>query len=376
MHIGIPAEVRVGETRVAATPETVKRLASGAHHKLLVQAGAGEKASIPDPEFRAAGALIVSSAAEVYQQSEIVLKVRAPEASELELMRKDSILIGLLNPYDPAAVASFARQGLTGFALESLPRTTRAQAMDVLSSQANIGGYKAVILAANEYQRFMPMLMTAAGTVKAARVLILGAGVAGLQAIATAKRLGAVIEASDVRPSVKDQVESLGAKWVDVPYANDEERKIAEGVGGYARPMPPEWMARQAGIIHERCKTVDILITTALIPGRPAPKLIKAETVAAMKPGAVIVDLAVEQGGNVEGSVLDEIVVKNGVKIVGYANLPARVATDASALYARNVLNFLSLSLNAKTGEFAVPRDDEIIKATLVCENGAVVSRT
>jgi len=248
--------------------------------------------------------------------------------------------------------------------------------MDVLSSQANIAGYKAVIIAANVYGRFMPMLMTAAGTVKAARVLVLGVGVAGLQAIATAKRLGAVIEASDVRPSVKDQVESLGAKWVDVPYANDEEKKIAEGVGGYARPMPPEWMARQAGIIAERCKNVDILITTALIPGRPAPKLIRAETVAAMKPGAVIVDLAAEQGGNVEGTEIDQIAIKNGVKIVGIANLPARVPADASALYARNVLNFLSLSLNPKTGEFNVPKDDEIITATLVCENGQVLSKT
>jgi NAD(P) transhydrogenase subunit alpha len=265
---------------------------------------------------------------------------------------------------------------VSGYALEWLPRITRAQSMDVLSSQANIAGYKAVIIAAGTYGRFMPMLMTAAGTVKAARVLILGVGVAGLQAIATAKRLGAVIEASDVRPSVKDQVESLGAKWVDVPYENDEERKIAEGVGGYARPMPPEWMARQAGIIHERCKNVDILITTALIPGRPAPKLIKAETVATMKPGAVIVDLAVEQGGNVEGSELDKIVSRNGVKIVGFGNLPARLPADASALYARNVLNFLALSLNAKTGEFAVPKEDEIVKATLVCENGAVVPRS
>ena len=247
--------------------------------------------------------------------------------------------------------------------------------MDVLSSQANIAGYKAVMMAGNTYGRFMPMLMTAAGTVKAARVLVLGVGVAGLQAIATAKRLGAVIEASDVRPSVKDQVESLGAKWVDVPYANDEERKIAEGVGGYARPMPPEWMARQSAIIAERCKNVDILITTALIPGRPAPKLIKAETVAAMKPSAVIVDLAIEQGGNVEGSELDKIVVKNGVKIVGFSNLPGRVAADASALYARNVLNFLALSLDAKTGEFAVPKDDEIIQATLLCENGQVVAK-
>jgi NAD(P) transhydrogenase subunit alpha len=287
------------------------------------------------------------------------------------------MLVGLLNPFDAPALQACAATGVSGYALEWLPRITRAQSMDVLSSQANIAGYKAVVIAANIYGRFMPMLMTAAGTVKAARVLILGVGVAGLQAIATAKRLGAVIEASDVRPSVKDQVESLGAKWVDVPYANDEERQIAEGVGGYARPMPPEWMARQAQIVAERCKNVDILITTALIPGRPAPKLIKADTVAAMKSGAVIVDLAVEQGGNVEGSQLDQIVAaKNGVKIVGFGNLAARVPADASALYARNVLNFLALSLNAKTGDFAVPKDDEIIKATLVCENGSVVARS
>jgi NAD(P) transhydrogenase subunit alpha len=220
------------------------------------------------------------------------------------------------------------------------------------------------------------MLMTAAGTVKAARVLILGVGVAGLQAIATAKRLGAVIEASDVRPSVKDQVASLGAKWVDVPYETDEEREIAEGVGGYARPMPPAWMQRQGAIIAERCKQMDIVVTTALIPGRPAPKLIRADTVAAMKPGAVIVDLAVEQGGNVEGSEADRIVARNGVKIVGLTNLPALVAADASALYARNVLNFLALSLNVKTGDYALARDDEIVQATLVCDNGAVATKT
>jgi NAD(P) transhydrogenase subunit alpha len=374
MIIGIPRETRAGETRVAATPETVKKLAASGKHQLVVEAGAGGLSSIPDAEFQAAGARIGS--VDEALGADLVLKVRGPGAEELPKLKRGAMLVGLLNPFDAAAVQSYAGTGVSGYALEWLPRITRAQSMDVLSSQANIAGYKAVIVASDTYGKFMPMLMTAAGTVKAARVLILGVGVAGLQAIATAKRLGAVIEASDVRPSVKDQVESLGAKWVDVPYANDEERKIAEGVGGYARPMPPEWMARQAAIIHERCKTVDILITTALIPGRPAPKLIKAETVAAMKPGAVIVDLAVEQGGNVEGSALDEIVVKNGVKIVGYGNLPARVATDASALYARNVLNFLSLSLNAKTGEFAVPRDDEIIKATLVCENGAVVPRT
>jgi NAD(P) transhydrogenase subunit alpha len=374
MIIGIPRETRAGETRVAATPETVKKLAATGKHQLVVETGAGTMSSIPDREFQAAGARIAS--ADEALGADIVLKVRGPTENELPKLKRGAMLVGLLNPFDAAVVQSYAGTGVSGYALEWLPRITRAQAMDVLSSQANIAGYKAVIIAANTYGRFMPMLMTAAGTVKAARVLILGVGVAGLQAIATAKRLGAVIEASDVRPSVKDQVESLGAKWVDVPYANDEEREIAEGVGGYARPMPPEWMARQAGIIHERCKSVDILITTALIPGRPAPKLIKAATVAAMKPGAVIVDLAVEQGGNVEGSELDKIVVSNGVKIVGFGNLPARVAADASALYARNVINFLALSLNPKTGEFAVPKDDEIIKATLVCENGAVVSRS
>jgi NAD(P) transhydrogenase subunit alpha len=272
-------------------------------------------------------------------------------------------------------VQALAQRDISALALELVPRITRAQSMDVLSSQANIAGYKAVIIAADQYGRFMPMLMTAAGTVKAARVLVLGVGVAGLQAIATAKRLGAVIEASDVRPSVKDQVESLGAKWVDVPYETDEEREIAEGVGGYARPMPASWMTRQAGIIAERCASMDIVITTALIPGRPAPKLVKADTVARMKPGSVIVDLAVEQGGNVEGSEAGRVVDRNGVMIVGLTNLPALVAADASALYARNVLNFVALSLNLKTGEFAIPRDDEIIQATMVCDGGKVVGK-
>jgi H+-translocating NAD(P) transhydrogenase subunit alpha len=373
MIIGIPREIRFGETRVAATPETVKKLAASGKHSLVVEAGAGASSSIPDAEFQAAGAQM--GTVDQALGADIVLKVRGPTAEELPKLKRGALLIGLLDPFDATGIQSIAATGVSAYALEKLPRISRAQSMDVLSSQANIAGYKAVMIAANTYGKFMPMLMTAAGTVKAARVLILGVGVAGLQAIATAKRLGAVIEASDVRPSVKDQVESLGAKWVDVPYANDEERKIAEGVGGYARPMPPEWMARQSEIIAERCKTVDILITTALIPGRPAPKLISAATVAGMKPGAVIVDLAVEQGGNVEGSELDKIVAKNGVKIVGFANLPARVATDASALYARNVLNFLALSLNAKTGDFAVPKDDEIVQATLVCEDGQVVAK-
>jgi NAD(P) transhydrogenase subunit alpha len=373
MLIGIPRETRPGETRVAATPETVKKLAASGKHEAVVEAGAGVASSIPDAAYEAAGARIGSASDAL--AADLVLKVRAPQAAELGAVKRGATLVGLLDPYDAAGIEALARTGITGFALERLPRITRAQSMDVLSSQANIAGYKAVILAANEYGRFMPMLMTAAGTVKAARLLVLGVGVAGLQAIATAKRLGAVIEASDVRPSVKDQVESLGGKWVDVPYETDEERQIAEGVGGYARPMPPAWMQRQAAIIAERCKQMDIVITTALIPGRPAPKLVRADTVAAMKPGAVIVDLAVEQGGNVEGSVPGEIVRRGGVTIVGLTNLPALVAADASALYARNVLNFVALSLDLKGGDFALARDDEIVQATLVCENGQVAAK-
>jgi NAD(P) transhydrogenase subunit alpha len=375
MLIGIPAETRAGETRVAATPETVKKLAAGGRHKVLVQTGAGLRASIPDGDYQAAGAEIADAAADVLSQADIVLAVRGPDPAEAGKLKRGAILVGLLNPYDAATVEAYAKAGITGFAMEWLPRTTRAQSMDVLSSQANIAGYKAVIVAANEYGRFMPMLMTAAGTVKAARVLVLGAGVAGLQAIATAKRLGAVVEASDVRPAVKEQIESLGAKFLDVPYLTDEEREIAQGVGGYARPMPADWMRRQAELVHERAKAADIVITTALIPGRPAPKLIKAATVAAMKPGAVIVDLAVEQGGNVEGVELGKIVVKDNVKIVGLANLPAMLAADASALYARNLLNFIGVFLDPKSGEVKLDRSDEIIAGALVCIGGEAVKK-
>jgi len=375
MKIGIPAETRPGETRVAATPETVKKLAAGGRHALLVQSGAGAGASIPDAEFEAAGAKIVAGANEVAGTSDIVLKVRGPQDAELGAYRRGAILVGLLNPFDRAAVESYARAGLACFAMEWLPRTTRAQSMDALSSQANIGGYKAVILAATEYGRFMPMLMTAAGTVKAARVLVLGAGVAGLQAIATAKRLGAVIEASDVRPAVKEQIESLGAKFLDVPYLTDEEREIAQGVGGYARPMPADWMRRQSELVHERAKAADIVITTALIPGRPAPVLLKEETVRAMKPGSVVVDMAIEQGGNCPLTEKDKIVVKHGVKLIGIANLPALVPADASALYARNLLNFLNLLVDPKTGELKLDREDEIIAGSLVCIDGEVAKK-
>ena len=376
MRIGIPAEIDPGETRVAATPETVKKLIAGGHHQVLVQAGAGVPASVPDSEYAAAGATVVPAALEVLQHADIVLKVGAPKPTEVTQMKSGTIVIGLLNPYDPAGIDSYARQGLTGFAMEWLPRITRAQAMDVLSSQANIAGYKAVLLAANEYQRFMPMLMTAAGTVKAARVIVLGAGVAGLQAVATAKRLGAVVEASDVRPAVKEQIESLGAKFLDVAFLTDEEREIAQGVGGYARPMPADWMRRQAELVHERAKQADIIITTALIPGRPAPVLLKEETVKAMKPGSVIVDMAVEQGGNCPLSERGRIVVKHGVKIIGLTNLAALVAADASALYARNLLNFFHLLVDAKTGQLNLNRADEIIAGSLVCIGGEVVKRS
>jgi H+-translocating NAD(P) transhydrogenase subunit alpha len=375
MNIGIPAETRPGETRVAATPETVKKLAAGGRHTLVVQSGAGVAASVPDSEYQAAGAKIAASAQEVYATADIVLKVRGPQDAEVGMLKRGAILVGLLNPYDGAAMQRLAQAGVTAFAMEWLPRTTRAQSMDVLSSQANIAGYKAVIVAASEYQRFMPMLMTAAGTVKAARVLILGAGVAGLQAIATAKRLGAVIEASDVRPAVKEQIESLGGKFLDVPYLTDEEKQIAQGVGGYARPMPADWMRRQAELVHERAKAADIVITTALIPGRPAPVLIKEETVRAMKPGSVLLDMAIEQGGNCPLTERDKVVVKHGVKLIGWSNLPAMVGADASALYARNLLNFLALIVDPKTGEHKLDRNDEIIAGSLVCTGGEVVKK-
>ncbi|HEY5619193.1 MAG TPA: Re/Si-specific NAD(P)(+) transhydrogenase subunit alpha [Vicinamibacterales bacterium] len=374
MHIGVPAEIRPGETRVAATPETVGKLVQKGRHTLVVQSNAGTAASIPDSSFETAGAQIVPHAADVYSQSDIILKVRAPEGSELALLRRGSILIGLLNPHDEALIEKLADTGVTGFAVEAVPRITRAQAMDVLSSQANIAGYKAVLIAANEYRRFMPLLMTAAGTVKAARVLVLGAGVAGLQAIATARRLGAVVEAFDVRPAVKEQVESLGARFVEVPIS-ESERAQAQTAGGYAREMSEDYRRSQAALIDERSRVADIIITTALVPGRPAPLLLREETVKTMRPGSVIVDLAVEQGGNCALTERDRVVVKHGVRIAGYSNLPALVSADASALYARNLLSFVNLLVDPATGALTIDRNDEIIAATLVCTDGAPIRR-
>lgn len=368
MQLGIPRETRAGETRVAATPETVKKYVA-AGHQVVVERDAGRAAHYTDEAYVAVGATLGDAAAAL--GADLVLKVRAPAAAELAQMRRDAVLVGMLDPFDRPGLEALAQHGLTAFALEAAPRITRAQSLDVLSSQANIAGYKAVLLATHHYGRFMPMLMTAAGTVKAARVVVLGAGVAGLQAIATAKRLGAVVEASDVRPAAREQVESLGAKFIDVPYETDEEREIAEGVGGYARPMPASWMQRQATKVAERCQQADIVITTALIPGRPAPVLISADTVAAMRPGSVIVDLAIERGGNCPLSQADQVVNHNGVTLLAPANLPAQLAADASALYARNLLDFLKLI--TKDGALAIQRDDEIVTACLMCDGGQLL---
>ena len=373
MQIGVPLETAAGETRVAVTPETAKKyVAQG--HTVKVQSGAGVAASATDAAYEAVGAQIVDRSAAF--GAELVLKVQRPSADELALMKPGAALVGMLNPFDKAGLAQVAAAGVTSFALEAAPRTTRAQSMDVLSSQANIAGYKAVIMAADRYQKFFPMLMTAAGTVKAARVVILGVGVAGLQAIATAKRLGAVIEASDVRPSVKEQVESLGGKFIDVPYETPEEKEAAEGVGGYARPMPPSWLERQKVEVAKRVALADVVISTALIPGRAAPVLVTEDMVKSMKPGSVIIDIAAGKGpngtdGNCPLTEAGRTVVKHGVVIVGETNLPALVAADASALYARNVLDFLKLVIT-KEGAFNVPMDDDIVAACLMTQNNEV----
>ena len=371
MRIGVPAETRPGETRVAATAETVKKLVTQ-KHQVVVQAGAGLAASQTDDAYVAAGASIGSAGDAL--GAELVLKVRLPTAEDLALMKSGSVLLGLLEPFNAAGIAAMNGAGLTAFALEAAPRTTRAQSMDVLSSQANIAGYKAVLMAANAYGRLMPMMMTAAGTIKAARVVILGAGVAGLQAIATAKRLGAVIEASDVRPAVKEQIESLGAKFIDVPFETDEEREAAKGVGGYAKPMPPSWLERQKAEVAKRIAQADIVITTALIPGRKAPVLVTAEMVQSMKAGSVIVDMAAEQGGNCALTEPGKTAVHHNVQIIGQPNIPALVAADSSALYARNLIDFLKLVVD-KEGKFSINKEDDIVVACLMCHGGEILRK-
>lgn len=373
MLIGVPRESAAGETRVAVTPETAKKL-KAAGHTVRVERGAGVTAACTDAAYEAAGAELTDAAGAL--SAELVLKVQRPGAQELAQMKSGSVLVGMLNPFDAEGLQAMAQAGLTAFALEAAPRTTRAQSLDVLSSQANIAGYKAVLLAAHHYPKLFPMLMTAAGTIKAARVVVLGVGVAGLQAIATAKRLGAVIEASDVRPSVKEQVESLGAKFIDVPYETAEEKEAAEGVGGYARPMPPSWLARQAAEVAKRVAQADIVISTALIPGRPAPTLITEEMVKSMKAGSVIVDIAAGRGpggvgGNCPLTVANQTVQVHGVTIVGETNLPATVPADSSALYARNVLDFLKLIVD-KDAKLNLPTDDDIVTACLMAQGGEV----
>jgi NAD(P) transhydrogenase subunit alpha len=370
MLIGVVAEIDPQETRVAASPETVKRFV-GLGAELIVEHGAGLRAGVTDAEFEAAGATIASSASDVLGAADVVLKVRRPSVSELGMMRRGALVVAIMDPYGHGdAIEAMARAGVDAFAMELMPRISRAQSMDVLSSQANLAGYRAVIDGAAEFGRALPMMMTAAGTVPAAKIFIMGVGVAGLQAIATARRLGAVVTATDVRPATKEQVESLGAKFVAV---EDEEFKQAETAGGYAKEMSAEYQAKQAALLTSHIAKQDIVVTTALIPGRPAPRLISAAMLAGMKPGSVIVDLAVERGGNTEGAKAGETVVTdNGVVIVGYSSV-LRVAASASGLYARNLYAFVETLIDKPSKSLAVKWDDELVKATALTHDGAIV---
>jgi NAD(P) transhydrogenase subunit alpha len=367
MRIAIARETEAGEPRVAGTPETVKKLiALGA--EVAVESGAGQGSGIPDAEFTAAGATVSQGAA---KDADVVLKVRRPTGDELKGYKKGAVVAAIMDPYgNDAALKALADAGVIAFAMELMPRITRAQSMDVLSSQANLAGYRAVIDAAEQYGRALPMMMTAAGTVPAAKIFVMGVGVAGLQAIATARRLGGIVTATDVRPAVKEQVQSLGAKFIAV---EDDEFKQAETSGGYAKEMSKEYQAKQAALVAEHIKKQDIVITTALIPGRPAPKLVSADMVKSMRPGSVLVDLAVERGGNVEGAKLGQVAEVNGVKIVGYANVPGRLAASSSALYAKNLLTFLETMIDKKEKKLAINWDDELIKGTALTRDGAVI---
>lgn len=371
MIIATTREDEATETRVAITPETAKKLV-GLGAEVRIESGAGKTSGITDEDYKSAGASIAASAAEALSGADVVLKLRRPSASELPLMKKGALVIAVMDPYGrDEELKTMAGAGISAFAMELMPRVTRAQVMDVLSSQANLAGYRAVIDAAAEYGRALPMMMTAAGTVPAARIFIMGAGVAGLQAVATARRLGGVVTATDVRPAVKEQVESLGAKFIAV---EDEEFKQAETAGGYAKEMSAAYRAKQAELVASHIAKQDIVVTTALIPGRPAPKLVTAAMVASMKPGSVIIDLAVERGGNVEGAKLGETVTTaNGVRIVGHANVPGRLAASSSALYAKNLYAFVETMIDKASKSLAVKWDDELVKATLLTKDGAVV---
>jgi len=369
IRLAVTSERHPGETRVALTPDAVKKL-TGQGLTVTIESGAGVRASATDADYAAAGAEIAADLAQTLSGANIVLKVRAPSAEEIAALTPGAIVVGLLDPHrEKASLEGLARSGANAFAMEFVPRITRAQAMDALSSQANLAGYRAVIEAAAAYGRAMPMMMTAAGTIAPAKVFVMGAGVAGLQAIATARRLGAVVTATDVRPAAKEQVESLGAKFVAV---EDEEFKAAETAAGYAKEMSAEYQAKQAALVSDHIKKQDIVVTTALIPGRPAPRLVSAAQVASMRPGSVIVDLAIENGGNVEGSRAGETVETGGARILGVANLPGSIAADASALYARNLTAFLGLLVD-KEGKLSANPEDEILKASLVTGGGAIV---
>jgi len=367
MQIAVAKEIDPADPRVAASPDTVKKFkALGV--EVAVEPGAGIKSGLPDSEFAAAGATV---SADAVKDADIVIKVKRPEASELGQYKHGALVIAIMDPYgNEAALKTMADAGVSAFAMELMPRITRAQVMDVLSSQANLAGYRSVIEAAEAFGRAFPMMMTAAGTVPAAKLFVMGVGVAGLQAIATARRLGAIVTATDVRPAVKEQVESLGAKFIAV---EDEEFKQAETAGGYAKEMSKEYQAKQAALTADHIKKQDVVITTALIPGRPAPRLISLDMVKSMKPGSVLVDLAVERGGNVEGVKNGETVEVDGVKIVGFPNLAGRVAASASGLYARNLLSFIETLVDKSTKALKVNWDDELVKATALTKDGKVV---
>ena len=374
MIIGVLKETVEGEFRVAATPETVKKLTT-LKYSVHIESNAGINASITDQMYIDAGAAIKTK--EEIFEADLLLKVRAPNINEIEKLTNQQYIVGLLEPFNKDITSKLSIKRVNAFSLESLPRNTRAQSMDVLSSQANIAGYKAVILAADHYKKFFPMLMTAAGTVKAARILILGAGVAGLQAIATAKRLGAVVEASDVRPAVKEQIESLGAKFIDVPYETEEEKASASGEGGYAKAMPKSWLDRQSKLVAQKAITADIIITSALIPGKEPPKLISKETIQQMKEGSVIVDMArglsKDGSGNCPVSEANKIIDFEGVTIIGLNNLPSLLSNDASALYSRNIFEFIKLLINEQ-GDLYINREDELVMGALITSEGNLIN--